>query len=111
MRKRLEDLYDLIVRRRSIRKGISELEVHRGENEAPHFLRAIRSGSRSPESILDRDFEAARMVAYPTEECLQPYEVEEYAIEGTMAADRRAHVEACGGCDSLLAAIHPQKDK
>lgn len=53
------------------------------------------------ETLLRRDREQLRVSSYPGPECLEPFEVEQYA-SGVLASDRTRHVEACPGCRVLV---------
>ena len=66
-----------------------------------------RSGL-SATAVMASDASSIRDQPWPSADCLDPSEVEQYASGVALSSDRIAHVEACRPCAQLLDAISPR---
>jgi hypothetical protein len=89
-----------------------ELTPTRGaEAEAGSFAAARARAERlklSLDDMLLEDRRRLRASTYPGPECLEPYEVEEYAA-GALSRERAQHVETCEGCHILVSGVTPSE--
>jgi hypothetical protein len=88
---------------------IHHLANKTGVNEPRSLLFARSRAARlnaSFDEMLRMDRERLRTSTYPGPECLEPYEVEDYAV-GSLSEDRVRHVETCSGCQVLVSGAVP----
>jgi hypothetical protein len=80
----------------------------------PRSLRAARLRAEKLNVSLDemflQDRERLRASSYPMADCLEPYEVEEYAT-GALSKERAQHIEICAGCRLLVSSLAPTQEQ
>jgi len=88
--------------------------ANKSSTEEPRSLIAARSRAArlnvSLGEMLRQDRERLRASTYPGPECLEPYEVEQYAA-GRLSPERAEHIEACSGCQVLVGGVVPLDDQ
>jgi hypothetical protein len=113
---RTEQAFEKILDERAQVLGITKDEVLRmAEADPPRFVRAVRERAAqmgiSEEELLQR--ELAKMVHsdFPTADCLDPAEVEEYVMQAALPDTRRAHVDSCQGCQTMIRMAQPDPER
>lgn len=77
----------------------------------PMFMQAAEQLAKSQgvdaRRVLARFAQGIRASTYPTPECLEPIEVEQFAGGQALDAKRVAHLSACAECAGLLEVARP----
>jgi len=80
----------------------------------PQYVEAAKSSRqqsrRSVEEILQTDLENLYRSSYPSENCLEPDEIESLVEQGIeVFGERREHLRACHFCAALVDALQPSE--
>lgn len=101
-----------VLAQRAEKLGVS-IEELKAREQTPRFLDSARARARrlgrSVEQILDSRIVADGGLAYPTPECLDPFEVELF-LQDNLPPDRKEHVRNCADCDALIEAARPDEE-
>jgi hypothetical protein len=92
-------------------KTYEDIPLSEGKSAAhrPDWLLSLEQLARDGHSdVLDFAVMRKRFPIEPTDDCLQPHEVEQYVSEGVLAPYRRGHVASCKYCLNLLDGLKTQ---
>lgn len=84
----------------------SESEADVNEDDKPLFLKAAeklaeRRGTTAKE-VLASISSRLRRSKYPTQDCLSPYEVDQYSVASEILPEQQDHIRECSFCSALL---------
>ena len=88
--------------------------MENGIPDEPLYLAAARHLKREDEDIeafLARNAEATCDSRFPGPGCLHPDELFEYRRTGSLAEDRRQHLETCAACSAMVEATEPSPER
>jgi hypothetical protein len=84
------------------------------DSQEPRFLQAVRSRAQrlgtTPEDVRSQDIDRLRVSRYPGPDCLEPEEIEQFALTGILAGESLPHVEDCAACRGLLKKLSPSTE-
>jgi hypothetical protein len=109
---RTKQAFDNILNERAQTLGMDKADVLRmAEADPPQFVRAVRERAArmgiSEEELLQRELDKMLRSTFPTGDCLNPGEVEEYVVNAALPDARRAHLDSCQGCQAMVRMAQP----
>lgn len=102
--------FEKILAQRAVRLGIPIAEIQASAISEPRFVAAAidKGTATSSDDVLLEDSHRRQQSTYPTEECLEPHEVE-LCLLGQLDSARMKHLESCTACNALIAACQPSE--